>query len=126
MNTKINTYKLEETFEATEWEKVQAKVKTFDVYVRTVDASKRIDGKTYTSSEVFENLESIRKIRKDKGSIVIGFDTEYQSFTTEKTRIILSYQFAVYMNDNEVLELFFATKNLSGGFRRRLKRFFIS
>lgn len=121
MQTKDKTCKLIETFKATEWEKVQAKLKTFDVYVRTVDTSKRIDGKTYTSSEVFENLESIRKIRKDKGSIVIGFDTEYQSFTTEKTRIILSYQFAVYMNDNEVLELFFATKNPSADNRLYLK-----
>lgn len=105
-----NNYSLTETFRATEWEKISAKLKTFEVYVRTVDTTKRIDGDIDTKSEVFENLESIRKIRSDKGSIVIGYDTEFK-YVTEKTRIILSYQFAVYMNDNEVLELFFATKN---------------
>lgn len=102
-------YNLTETFKATEWKKVTAKLKTFEVYVRTVDTTKRIDGDIDTKSEVFENLESIRKIRSDKGSIAIGYDSEFK-YVTEKTRIILSYQFAVYMNDNEVLELFFCNE----------------
>jgi hypothetical protein len=100
---------LTETFETSKWEKVNSKLKNFDVYVRYVDTSHRLDGSDVVDTDVFENLESIRKIRKDKGKIVIGYDTEFQ-YITEKERIILSYQFAVYLNDNEVLELFFASR----------------
>ena len=58
---------------------------------------------------VFSNLASVQAARKEKSSLNIAYDCEYQSIGL-KHRIILSYQFAVYIKDAEILEVVFITK----------------
>lgn len=65
---------------------------------------------------VFPNLPSVQAARKDKNSLNIAYDCEYQSVDKDgkpnndgKYRIILSYQFALYLNDSEILEVVFLT-----------------
>lgn len=66
---------------------------------------------------VFSNLPSVLAARKEVDSLNIGYDCEYQAVDENgnpdpdgKQRIILSYQFALYLNENEILEVCFLTR----------------
>lgn len=70
-----------------------------------------------TKLDVFTNLPSVTAARSDTPSLNIAFDCEYQSVDSKgiicadgKERIILSYQFALYLNETEILEVLFLTK----------------
>ena len=70
-----------------------------------------------TKLDVFTNLLSVTAARSDTSSLNIAFDYEYQSVDSKgiicadgKERIILSYQFALYLNETEILEVIFLTK----------------
>ena len=70
-----------------------------------------------TRLTLFSNLPSIQAARADSPSLNIGYDCEYQSVDQEgiptsegSQRIILSYQFALYLNDTDVLEICFITR----------------
>jgi hypothetical protein len=60
---------------------------------------------------VFPNLPSIRAVRKDKPSLNIAYDCEYQSIKNGE-RVILSYQFALYLDDDRILEICFISRRL--------------
>lgn len=69
---------------------------------------------------VFSNLPSVVAARKSANSLNISYDCEYQSVDKDgnpdpagEYRIILSYQFALYLNENEILEVCFITRNPS-------------
>lgn len=66
---------------------------------------------------LFSNLQSIQAARLDYSSLNIGYDCEYQACETKRCpvsfgeeRIILSYQFALYLNEKDILEVVFLTK----------------
>ena len=64
-----------------------------------------------SSTSVFENLTSITSARSNINRLNIGYDCEYYSIS-HKERIILSYQFSLYLNDKStILEFAFLTKN---------------
>ena len=58
---------------------------------------------------VFSSLASVQAARKDAASLNIAYDCEYQE-VTPKCRIILSYQFALYISETKILEVVFITK----------------
>ena len=69
---------------------------------------------------IFPNLPSVQAARSKKNSLNISFDCEYQSVDENGIpdkdgiyRIILSYQFALYLNESEILEVCFITRNAS-------------
>ena len=59
---------------------------------------------------VFSNLASVQAARKKKLNLNIAYDCEYQSIGL-RHRIILSYQFALYMTESRILEVVFITEN---------------
>ena len=59
---------------------------------------------------VFSSLASVQAARKETGSLNIAYDCEYQE-TASKHRIILSYQFALYITETKILEVVFLTKD---------------
>ena len=68
---------MEQNYNALPYEKVvQTKLKGTDVYKRYVDIT---DNKNIDYSDIFENLESIKAIRKNDSALVISFDTKKQS-----------------------------------------------
>jgi hypothetical protein len=58
---------------------------------------------------VFSSLASVQAARKDTASLNIAYDCEYQEISI-KHRIILSYQFALYLSNTRVLEVVFITR----------------
>ncbi len=69
---------------------------------------------------VFSKLPSIQAARQKKDSLNISYDCEYQAVDENdnpnkngKKRIILSYQFALYLNSTEILEIVFLSLNPS-------------
>lgn len=94
-------YYIKEYYNALPYEKVvQTKLKGTDVYKRYVDIT---DNKNIDYSDIFENLESIKAIRKKDSALVISFDTKKQSVFDKTgnmlTRKIISYCFSVLMPD---------------------------
>lgn len=92
---------MEQNYNALPYEKVvQTKLKGTDVYKRYVDIT---DNKNIDYSDIFENLESIKAIRKKDSALVISFDTKKQSVFDKTgnmlTRKIISYCFSVLMPD---------------------------
>lgn len=65
-----------------------------------------------TELSVFSNLPSVLAARKDESRLNISYDCEYQEISPGK-RIILSYQFAVYINDKDILEICFISKKFA-------------
>lgn len=59
--------------------------------------------------DIFSNLQSIQTARKNKYRLNIAYDCEYQS-VGKNERIILSYQFALYLDDDRVLEICFVSR----------------
>ncbi len=69
---------------------------------------------------VFSSLPSIQAARQNKDSLNISYDCEYQAVDENgnpdingKKRIILSYQYALYLNKSEILEIVFVSLNPS-------------
>lgn len=61
----------------------------------------------------FSNLPSVVAARKDAYSLNIAFDSEYQyNKNVNRTRTILSYQFATYLDSSRILEVCFISQKL--------------
>lgn len=69
---------------------------------------------------VFSSLASVQASRKDTASLNIAYDCEYQEIAP-KHRIILSYQFALYIMKTRILEVVFITRNFVEGNRLYLR-----
>ena len=69
---------------------------------------------------VFSSLASVQAARKDTGSLNIAYDCEYQELSP-KPRIILSYQFALYIAEARILEVVFITRKFDEGNRLYLR-----
>ncbi len=69
---------------------------------------------------VFSNLPSVQAARKTKPSLNIAYDCEFQSIGP-KHRIILSYQFALYITETKILEVVFITGSYDEGNRLYLR-----
>ena len=69
---------------------------------------------------VFSSLASVQASRKDTASLNIAYDCEYQEIAP-KHRIILSYQFALYITKTRILEVVFITRNFVEGNRLYLR-----
>lgn len=61
---------------------------------------------------VFSSLASVQAARKETNSLNIAYDCEYQEISP-KHRIILSYQFALYITETNILEVVFITKTFT-------------
>ena len=75
---------------------------------------------TESKLALFSTLASVQAARKDKASLNIAYDCEYQE-TVPKHRIILSYQFALYITESNVLEVVFITKEFAESNRLYLR-----
>ena len=73
------------------------------------DPASQISSAAEHKLAVFSSLASVQAARKESGSLNIAYDCEYQEIAP-KRRIILSYQFALYITESEILEVVFITK----------------
>lgn len=69
---------------------------------------------------VFSSLASVQAARKENCSLNIAYDCEYQEISP-KHRIILSYQFALYITETKILEVVFITKDFDESNRLYLR-----
>lgn len=69
---------------------------------------------------VFGSLASVQAARKETSSLNIAYDCEYQEIGP-KHRIILSYQFALYITETKILEVVFITREFTEGNRLYLR-----
>lgn len=91
-------YYIKEYYNALPYEKVvQTKLKGTDVYKRYVDIT---DNKNIDYSDIFENLESIKAIRKKDSALVISFDTK---------KTVSIWQDWQYVDQKDYIILFFST-----------------
>ena len=61
-----------------------------------------------TNLSIFSNLPSVQAARKKKSRLNIAYDCEYKRVAGSESRLITSYQFAVYLPDGKtVLEVVF-------------------
>jgi hypothetical protein len=100
------------------WERVNTKLKNFDVYVRYVSTSHILNDCNVIDTDVFSNLESIKSIRKKDSSLVISYDVKKHSEYNEEgnmiNRKIVSYCFSVLMPDKvTALQVLFLNTNIN-------------
>lgn len=84
------------------------------------DPGRQLPSAVENKLAVFGSLASVQAARKEAASLNIAYDCEYQEINPGH-RIILSYQFALYMTETKILEVVFITRNFTEGNRLYLR-----
>ena len=84
------------------------------------DPARQLPSPDENKLAVFSSLTSVQAARKETPSLNIAYDCEYQE-TSPKHRIILSYQFALYITETKILEVVFISRNFAEGNRLYLR-----